>query len=327
LRRDIRVPHGGGAADSKPGATEERIADWALAIHGGAGKIPRHLDPKIAATYEASLQRALEIGSAHLRDGGSSLDAVTEVVRTLEDDALFNAGIGAVFTHEGSHELDAAVMDGRSLACGAVAGVSTVRNPVLLARLIMEKTHSVFLAGRGAEAFAHAQGMPPVDPSVFDTARRRRQLEKAQAAHEHGTVGCVALDRDGHLAAATSTGGRTNKRWGRIGDTPIIGAGTYASDASCAVSCTGRGEPFIRHTIARDLAALLEYEALSLPDAAARILARLERGDGGWIAVSRRGEIDLSFNTQGMYRGAADACGRFEVAIHAERRTGRSRRA
>lgn len=291
---------------------------WAIAVHGGAGRISRRLDAKVVRAYKASLRHALEIGSETLRSGGASLDAVQAVVRHLEDASLFNAGVGAVFTHEGSHELDAALMDGRTLNCGAVAGVSTVRNPILLARLVMEKSKAVFLAGPGAEAFARAQGMQPVDPKVFDTNRRWKQLQKARATHKYGTVGCVALDGHGHVAAATSTGGRTNKRWGRIGDTPVIGAGTYASDASCAVSCTGRGEAFIRHTVARDVAALMEYRDLDLEDAAAQVLARLEPGDGGLVAVSRRGEIAMVFNSRGMYRAAADSRGRFEVAIWAD---------
>ena len=310
---------GGITASTRARASRRRArpstAGWAIAIHGGAGAIPSDLDRPIVKAYKAALRRALEMGCDILQAGTTSLDAVQAVVRFFEDQPLFNAGVGAVFTHDGSHELEAAIMDGRTLACGAVTGLRTVRNPILLARLVMDKSKFVFLAGQGAEAFARAQGMTPVDPQVFDTSRRWKQLQKKLAAKQYGTVGCVALDQQGHLAAATSTGGRTNKRWGRIGDTPVIGAGTYANDRSCAVSCTGRGEQFIRHTVARDVAALVEYKNLDVRAAAARVMAKLERRDGGLIALSRQGEITLIFNSRGMFRGAADSAGRFEVAI------------
>jgi beta-aspartyl-peptidase (threonine type) len=297
-------------------AVAEKAPEWAIAIHGGAGTIPKDMNPALVEAYRASLRRGLELGIDLLKKEGSGLEAAVAVVRFFEDDSLFNAGVGAVYTHDGSHELDAAVMDGRTLGCGAVAGVRTVRNPILLARLVMEKSKHVFLAGPGAEAFARAQGMEPVDPKIFDTQRRREQLQKALADDKFGTVGCVVLDREGHLAAATSTGGLTNKRWGRVGDTPVIGAGTYANDRSCAISCTGQGEQFIRHTVARDVAALVEYKGLSLREAAIEVVqTKLKRGDGGLIGVSRTGEIALVFNSDGMYRGAADASGRFEIAI------------
>lgn len=318
--RDGLFPSQGGIAASTRARTSSRRARqstprWAIAVHGGAGSIPKDLDPTIVVAYKASLRRALRIGSNILKPGGTSLDATQAVVRFFEDQPLFNAGVGAVFTHDGSHELDAAIMDGSTLACGAVAGVSTVRNPILLARLVMEKSKFVFLAGHGAEAFARARGMTPVDPKIFDTSRRWEQLQKRLAAQKYGTVGCVAFDQEGHLAAATSTGGRTNKRWGRIGDTPVIGAGTFADDKSCAVSCTGRGEQFIRHTVARDVAALVEYKNLDVREAATRVVAKLKRRDGGLIAVSPRGEIAIVFNSLSMFRGAADSGGRFDVAI------------
>ncbi len=289
---------------------------WALALHGGAGHISKDMKPTRADAYRTSLQRALELGRTILAKRGTSLDAVEAVVRALEDDKLFNAGKGAVYTHSGKHELDAAIMNGATLECGAVAGVRTVRNPISLARLVMEKSTHVFLAGPGAHSFARSQGVPVVDNRWFDTRRRRNKWQRTLLAEELGTVGCVALDTHGHLAAATSTGGVTNKRWGRVGDSPIIGAGTYANDRNCAVSCTGRGEQFIRNTVARDVAALVEYRAMPLADAAHGVIdGKLQPGDGGLIAVSKSGEIALVFNSAGMYRGAADSSGRFETAI------------
>jgi beta-aspartyl-peptidase (threonine type) len=289
---------------------------WAIALHGGAGTIPKDMDPALVEAYRKSLQRALELGKGLLEKDTASLDCVEAVVRFLEDDSLFNAGKGAVYTHDGAHELDAAIMNGTTLACGSVAGVRTVQNPVSLARLVMEKSRHVFLIGAGAEAFARAQGVPAVDNRSFDTRRRWEAWQKALKDDKFGTVGCVALDSQGHLAAATSTGGLTNKRWGRVGDVPIIGAGTYANDRTCAVSCTGQGEQFIRHTVARDVAALVEYKGMALePAAQAVVEGKLEPNDGGLIAVSHRGEIALVFNSPGMYRGAADAGGRFEIAI------------
>ena len=289
---------------------------WALALHGGAGTIPKDMDPALVDAYRASLRRGLELGRGILEKGGTSLDAVEAVVRFFEDDSLFNAGKGAVYTHDGTHELDAAIMNGATLACGSVAGVRTVRNPIHLARLVMEKSNHVFLIAAGAESFARTQGLPAVNNHWFDTRRRRDEWRKAVREGKFGTVGCVALDTQGHVAAATSTGGLTNKRWGRVGDVPIIGAGTYANDANCAVSCTGQGEQFIRNTVARDVAALVEYRGLPLADAAHAVVdGKLKPGDGGLIAVSHTGEIALVFNSAGMYRGAADSGGRFEIAI------------
>ncbi len=296
-----------------------RAADppqWALALHGGAGTISRDMDPALVASYRASLGAGLEIGKKILARGGTSLEAVEAVVRFFEDDSLFNAGRGAVYTHEGTHEMDAAIMDGSTLACGAVAAVTTVRNPVTLARLVMQKSKHVFLVGAGAEAFGRSVGVEFVDPHYFDTRLRWEQLQKALQKDQHGTVGCVALDRHGDLAAATSTGGLTDKQFGRVGDVPVLGAGTYASNRSCAVSGTGIGEQYIRHTVAHDVAALMEYKGLSVREAATVVVfTKLEPGDGGLIAVSRTGQIAMVFNTPGMYRAAADSNGRFEVAI------------
>jgi beta-aspartyl-peptidase (threonine type) len=292
---------------------------WALAIHGGAGTIAKDMDPKLVAAYRTSLARGLELGKQVLEKNGTSLDAVEAVVRFFENDSLFNAGVGAVYTHDGAHELDAAIMNGATLACGAVGGVRTVRNPITLARLVMEKTPHILLVGTGAEAFARAQGIAAIDNHLFDTRRRWEQWQKALKEDKFGTVGCVALDQAGNLAAATSTGGLTNKRWGRIGDTPILGAGNYADNATCAVSCTGKGEQFMRHTVARDVAALMEYRGVPLSEATRIVVhEKLEKGDGGLIAVSKHGDIALVFNSTGMYRGAADAGGRFGVGIWEE---------
>jgi beta-aspartyl-peptidase (threonine type) len=238
----------------------------------------------------------------------------------LEDDPLFNAGRGAVFTDSGVHELDASIMDGRTLACGAVTGVRTVRHPVSLARLVMENTRHILLMGAGAEAFADELGVERVENSWFDTDHRRRALqrvlEQRRVEEEQGTVGCVVLDGRGDLAAATSTGGLTGKRWGRIGDTPIIGAGNYADNRSCAVSGTGTGEEFMRNVTAYAVASLYRDAGVPLHEAARRVVfERMRPGDGGVIAVSREGEIAMVYSTVGMFRGAADSSGRFEVAI------------
>jgi beta-aspartyl-peptidase (threonine type) len=299
-------------------------AKWSLAIHGGAGTIPKNIPASERDAYLASLQKALEIGREVLAGGGTSLDAVEKVVRFLEDDPLFNAGKGAVFTHDGTHELDAAIMDGRDLSCGSVAGLKTVKNPISLARLVKERSPHVFLVGEGAEVFAtEMQANPQIERvpnSSFDTPKRREQwqesLRKEAEAKPKGTVGAAALDRHGNLAAATSTGGMTNKRWGRLGDVPVIGAGTYANNKTCAISATGWGEKFIRNTVAHDISALMEYAGLTLQQAADRVIhQKLEKDDGGVIGVARDGSIALVFNSEGMYRGAADSNGRFEVKI------------
>lgn len=299
---------------------EKPRVDFAIAIHGGAGVIPKDIDPARKQRYIDSLTAALELGREHLAQGGTSLDAVEAVVRALEDDELFNAGKGAVFTNAGTHQLDAAIMDGSDLGCGAVSSVETVRNPITLARAVMEQTRHVFLVGGGAEQFAAQLGMKPVEQSYFFTKHRHEQWQKKvrreREVKEKGTVGCVALDKHGNLAAATSTGGLTNKKYGRVGDVPVIGAGTYANNRTCAVSCTGTGEEFIRHTVARDIAALMEYRGMTLKDAATEVIhGKLAPGDGGMIGVAANGSIALVFNSPGMFRGAADSTGRFEVKI------------
>ncbi len=328
-----------------------------VAIHGGAGTIlRREMNPETEAHYRTELNAVLAAAQEVLTDGGSALDAVSIAVRMLEDCPLFNAGCGAVYTADGKHELDAAIMDGATLAAGAVCGVTRLRNPVLAARRVMEATEHVMLAGAGAEAFAMAEGLELVEPDYFDSPFRLEQWLRARQANgailDHdaaammfraengkasapmqepldpdtklGTVGAVALDRNGHLAAATSTGGITNKRPGRVGDSPIIGAGCYANDASCAVSSTGTGEMFIRLVAAYDVAAQMEYRKVSVHEAARDVVMnRLPRiaGRGGVIAVDALGNLAMPFNTEGMYRGYARVGEAPVAAIYREEAT------
>jgi beta-aspartyl-peptidase (threonine type) len=284
------------------------------------------MTPEIERDLRAGLQRSLDAGQKILRNGGSSLDAVAAAVRVLEDDPLFNAGRGAVFTSAGTHEMDAAIMDGRTLRAGAIGGVSRIRNPIDLARSVMEKSPHVMLVGQGAEAFARELGLEIMDDEYFSTEQRWQALERVRAAKaealsdadRHGTVGAVALDEAGNLAAATSTGGSTNKRPGRIGDSPIIGAGTYANNQTCAVSATGDGEFFMRAVAAHDVSALMEYRGMKLGEAARIVIAKVGAlgGTGGLIAIDREGNIALPFNTIGMYRGSIDVEGRSVVGIY-----------
>ncbi|MGQ9805781.1 MAG: isoaspartyl peptidase/L-asparaginase family protein [Chlorobiales bacterium] len=304
---------------------------FAIAIHGGAGTILKsNLSPEQDAEYRAHLRAALEKGYAIMENGGTSLDAVEAVVQLLEDDSLFNAGKGAVFNSEGKVELDASIMDGKTLKAGAVAGLHCVKNPIRLARTVMEKSEHVFLIGEGAEQFAKAHDIELVDESYFFTEARWKSLQKAKSKEsltekeKHGTVGAVALDQEGNLAAATSTGGMTNKTFGRIGDSPIIGAGTYADNETCAISATGHGEYFIRAVVAHDIASLIRYKQLSLQDAAEEVIMRkLPKlgGTGGVIAIDRSGNIAMPFNTDGMYRGYKIQGGRTFVAIYEEEKT------
>jgi len=295
---------------------------FALALHGGALDEVEQIPAERRAAMEAGLKKALETGRKILAEGGTSLDAVEQVIRILEDDPQFNAGKGAVYNSVGGHELDASIMDGRNKACGAVAGVTTVKNPISLARLVMTNTRHVLLMGPGAEKFADETKVDRVDPKYFDTDfqyqqwQERKRRQAAAESPKKGTVGCVALDQHGNLAAGTSTGGLTNKKFGRVGDSPIIGAGTYAENATCAVSCTGIGEQFIRNAVSHDIAARLRYAKQPLPEAVRTILAKvLEPEDGGIIAVGADGTIVMDFNTTGMSRGAADSHGRFEVKL------------
>jgi len=251
---------------------KKETPDFAIAIHGGAGTITRkNMTPEKESAYRSKLEEALNTGFAILENGGSSLNAVEATIRIMEDSDLFNAGKGAVFTNAGTNELDASIMDGSNLKAGAVAGIKTVKNPISAARKVMEKTWHVMLSGDGADQFAKEQNLKIVDPSYFYTQQRWDSLKKTQAK-KHGTVGCVALDKHGNLAAGTSTGGLTNKQWGRIGDSPIIGAGTYANNETCAVSGTGQGEYFIRGNVAYDVSAVMEYENVSVGKAARGIL-------------------------------------------------------
>lgn len=296
---------------------------WALAIHGGAGAPGRDMPEERRRAYVAALSALLEEGRARLERGDRALDVVEALVARMEDDPLFNAGRGAVFTADATHELDAAIMDGATLAGAGVAGLTTVRHPVSLARLVLEKTPHVLLVGPGAERFADEMAVERVANEWFSTPERREALEKARAdaaakAAAKGTVGAVALDRAGHLAAATSTGGMTNKRPGRVGDVPILGAGTWADDRSVAVSCTGWGEQFIRHGVAREVGDLVR-SGVDVETAARRLIFEVLPADaGGLVAVGRDGAIAMPFSTQGMFRGATDSRGRFEVAIWAE---------
>jgi beta-aspartyl-peptidase (threonine type) len=301
---------------------------FGIAVHGGAGTLPRaELTPELEAEYRTDLGRALDAGYRVLEKGGSSQDAAIEAVRILEDSPLFNAGRGAVFNRDGEVELDAGVMDGASRRAGSVAGLKHIRNPVELARLVMEKSPHVMLIGPGAEEFALDQGMTLVPNSYFHTEKRRQQLERAlhgdrMAAiklNYFGTVGAVARDRSGNLFAATSTGGMTGKIPGRVGDSPHIGAGTYANNDSCAVSATGHGEFFIRSVVAYDIHALMDYKGLTLEQAATEVVQRKLRtlkAEGGVIAIDAQGRITMSFNTEGMFRAARDSGGRREIAIY-----------
>ncbi len=314
----------GCARAGKNDADNPQRPAWAIAIHGGAGALSRaEMTPEKEAAYRAALDSALQIGETVLRNGGTALDAVTQTVSWLEDCPLFNAGRGAVFTHEGRNELDASIMDGSTQMAGAVGGVTIVKHPIQLARAVMEKSPHVFLTGRGAEQFAIENGIDTVAPSWFFTQERWNSLQKAleeekskgktgalghNPDYKFGTVGCVALDQAGNLAAGTSTGGMTNKRWNRLGDSPVIGAGTYASNDACAVSCTGHGEFFIRYAVAHDVWALMSYKGLPLQEAADWVVNKklVEKGgEGGLIAVDKYGNIALPFNSEGMYRGYA----------------------
>ena len=300
---------------------------YAIAIHGGAGAMPRGaLSAEREEHYRAGLAAALDAGFAILERDGSSLDAVAAAVRILEDDPLFNAGRGAALTRDGAAELDAAIMDGRQLRAGAVASVRHIRNPIELARRVMEKSRHVLLVGAGAEEFALEEQFTLVPNHYFRTAERIAQLEAEQRGQRvseivpasRGTVGAVALDREGNLAAATSTGGMTNKRPGRVGDSPIIGAGTYARNGVCAVSATGHGEYFIRAVAAHHVCMAVQFRGLTLMQAVREVLGMLGAmgGDGGLIAAGADGTLVLEFSSDGMFRGARDSAGRREIAIY-----------
>ena len=329
----VAICYGAAMSDATMSAGGESAAKtdrpWRLVIHGGAGMIERdRLTPEADAAIRAALDRALETGSAILAGGGSALDAVEATARALEDDPHFNAGRGSVFTYQGTIEMDASIMDGRDRSAGAVTGVTATKYPVSLARAVMEHSPHVLLSREGADEFSRQQGLEQAPPEYFQTPERRRQLEKLRSGPssrffdeevKYGTVGAVALDRSGHVAAATSTGGLTGKRWGRIGDSPIIGAGTYADDRACAVSATGAGEYFIRVGVAHEICARVRTEGQDPQVAADAVMAEVRSlgGTGGVIVVTPRGEGVYSFNTAGMYRGEASPAGR-SVGIYGD---------
>ncbi|WP_200890688.1 isoaspartyl peptidase/L-asparaginase family protein [Pedobacter lusitanus] len=315
---------------------------YIMVIHGGAGTITRkNMSAEKEAAYVAALTKALQTGYDVLKSGKTSLDAVEATIHIMEDSPLFNAGKGAVFTHDGKNEMDAAVMDGKTLMAGAVAGVTTIKNPISAARAVMEKSEHVMMVGRGAELFAKQAGIEIVNPKYFYTKERWDGLQRAikedstKSVLDHGnkksmklgtvnhdykfgTVGAVALDKSGNLAAGTSTGGMTNKKYGRVGDSPIIGAGTYANNATAGISCTGWGEFYIRNVVAHDISAMMEYKKLSVDEAAKAVLDKVGKmgGDGGLIALDAKGNVTMPFNTEGMYRGTVTEAGKIEVLIY-----------
>ncbi|RZK16905.1 MAG: isoaspartyl peptidase/L-asparaginase [Pedobacter sp.] len=315
---------------------------YVMVIHGGAGTIlKKNMTPEKEAAYIAVLTQALQAGYEKIKAGKTSLDAVEATIHVLENDPHFNAGKGAVFTHDGKNELDAAIMDGKTLMAGAVAGVTTVKNPISAARAVMEKSEHVMMVGAGADLFAKDAGLEIVDPKYYWTKERWDGLQQAikedstKAVLDHGskksellgsknhdykfgTVGCVALDKAGNLAAGTSTGGMTNKKYGRVGDAPIIGSGTYCNNETAGVSCTGWGEFYIRNVVAKTISDLMEYKGLSVAAASKMALDKVGKmgGDGGLIALDKKGNIAMPFNTEGMYRGAITADGKIEVNIY-----------
>jgi beta-aspartyl-peptidase (threonine type) len=318
----------------------QKINNFAIIIHGGAGTILKeNMTPEMEADYKATLEQAIRVGYDILKNGGSSLDAVQKTINVMEDSPLFNAGKGAVFTNAETNEHDASIMDGKTLSAGASAGTTNVKNPINLARAIMENSPHVMLAGKGAETFAKEQSLEIVEPSYFYTKRRFDELQEIKEIEKiekdqddkisffdsdikdskFGTVGCVALDKNGNLVAGTSTGGMSNKRWGRIGDSPIIGAGTYANNATCGVSSTGWGEYFIRAMVAYDISALMEYKGLTLQEAAKVVIQKKVTelgGDGGIVALDKNGNMVAEFNTAGMYRATMNDKGELTIGIY-----------
>lgn len=314
---------------------------FAIAIHGGAGTIlQENLTPEVEKAYREVLENSLKTGYAILESGGSSVEAVEAAIKIMEDSPLFNAGKGSVFTHDGKQEMDASIMDGKTLNAGAVAAVHTIRNPISAARLVMEKSPHVLLVGSGAEEFSINNGLQQESPEYFfnqfrfDQLQRMKKLDSIKMDHDvpgdpkgiktaegdekFGTVGVVALDKNGNLAAGTSTGGMTNKRFGRVGDSPMIGAGTYANNQTCAISCTGHGEYFIRYVVAYDVHAIMQYDDLSLEDAAQSVINKKlveAGGEGGLVGIDKEGNISMVFNTAGMYRGYIDKKGEIVVKI------------
>jgi beta-aspartyl-peptidase (threonine type) len=320
------------SSDTKVDNLEQKQSQFSIVIHGGAGTILRkNMSPEQETLYTAKLEEAIRVGYVVLKNGGSSLDAVQKTINILEDSPLFNAGKGAVFTNAETNEHDASIMDGNTLKAGASAGTTIVKNPINLARAVMDQSPHVMLSGVGAETFAKEQGLEIVDPSYFYTEKSFNGLQRVKNSQKtafynedikdskFGTVGCVALDKHGNLAAGTSTGGMTNKRWGRIGDAPIIGAGTYANNKTCAVSCTGWGEYFIRGVVAYDISALMEYKGLSLKEAAQEVIQKKIPelgGDGGIIAIDKYGNMTMEFNTSGMFRATMNEKGELYIGMY-----------
>ena len=329
--------------DSDITTNQKKVNDFAIIIHGGAGTIlKKNMTSEKEANYKAKLEEAIRVGYTILQNGGTSQEAVLKTIQVMEESPLFNAGKGAVFTNEGKNELDASFMDGKTLNAGAVAGVTDVKSPIELAIKVMTDSEHVMLSGKGASIFAKEKGLEIVDPSYFYTENRFKSLErirereKSQLDHDDkkaafydadikdskfGTVGCVALDKEGNIAAGTSTGGMTNKRWGRIGDAPIIGSGTYANNKTCGVSSTGWGEYFIRSQVAYDISAQMEYQHKSLKEATTDVIQnKLTKlgGTGGVVALDKNGNMSFEFNTAGMYRASMDAKGNLIVKIYKE---------
>ena len=311
--------------------------NFGLVIHGGAGTILKeNMSDSLENAYREKLKEAITVGHAILKNGGTAMQAVTETINIMEDSPLFNAGKGAVFTHNETNELDASVMDGSTLNAGAISGVTQIKNPINLALAVMDQSPHVMLSGKGAESFAQEKGFLLVDPSYFFTNKRFNQLQKIKTREKKnsisvtfddpfikdskfGTVGCAALDTHGNLAAGTSTGGMTNKRWNRIGDAPIIGAGTYANNATCAVSSTGWGEFFIRGMVAYDISAMMEYKGISLQEAASEVIQKKNPalgGTGGIVSIDKDGKVAMEFNTAGMYRAHMNSEGELIVGIY-----------
>lgn len=328
-------------SDTNSEKIDETQPTFGIVIHGGAGTILKeNMSDSLETAYKQKLEEAIRIGHDILKSGGTAMDAVTKTINVMEDSPLFNAGKGAVFTHEETNELDASVMDGATLNAGAVAGVTKIKNPIDLALQVMTNSPHVLLAGEGAELFASERGFEMMDPSYFYTENRFQALQKVKQKEatsvsslnlqaydpfiknsKFGTVGCAALDKNGNLAAGTSTGGMTNKRWNRIGDAPIIGAGTYANNATCAVSSTGWGEYFIRAMVAHDISAMMEYKGVTLEEAAVEVIQTKVPelgGNGGIVAIDTNGNVTMEFNTAGMYRAHMNAEGKLVVGIYGE---------
>ncbi|MCF4100538.1 isoaspartyl peptidase/L-asparaginase [Gillisia sp. M10.2A] len=330
-----------GQPDPVPTSDKVETDNFGIVLHGGAGTILKeNMTDSLENAYKIVLEEAIQTGHDILKNGGTSLEAVQKTINILEDSPLFNAGKGAVFANDETNQMDAAIMDGETLNAGAVAGVTTVKNPINLAFQVMEHSPHVLLSGKGAEQFAKERGLELVDPSYFYTENRFQSLQKVKEAEKRkadslnnqtafydpfikeskfGTVGCVALDKNGNLAAGTSTGGMTNKKWNRIGDVPIIGAGTYANNATCAVSSTGWGEYFIRGVVAYDISAMMEYKKMSLEEAAQVVIQdKLTElgGEGGIIAIDKKGNIAMEFNSAGMYRASMNKEGELTIGIY-----------